>query len=286
MRRFPYPQTSQATAQVTPTSSSASAADSTNSASQPSTAATGGNQDTPTTSSGSIAPKGSTTYINAASPAAQQAQQRMKTAKLHRAANDMIHKKQKEQHKVAVQLAHGLYQKKQELMQKNIVQMRQLVDKLERTDVLDPQRAQLVTTINSLQLIIDNLKHELESDSVNISAKTQPTGPQRKTKEQQQKELLDVELELISKEQQGDDDTYAIKKRYIELQKSLNRPHFPGAGLPRPAATRPQIARFGSTSVDRRPTAIQITGFAVEDSDAVLGHFKVNLFLCELHNFL
>lgn len=277
MRRFPYPQTSQA--QVTPTTSS-SAADSTNSASQPSTASAGGVQDTPTTSSGSIAPKGSTTYINAASPAAQQAQARLKTAKLTRAANDMIHKKQKEQHKVAVQLAHGLYQKKQELVQKNMVQMKQLLDKLDRTDALDPARAQLVTTIKALQSIIDKLKTELEADSIHIVAKTHPNmPPQRKTKEQQQKELLDVELELISKEQHGDDDTYAIKKRYIELQKSLNRPHF--AGAPRPAVVRQQVARYGSTSVDRRPTSIQITGFSFDESDAVLGHFKVSLFFTQ-----
>lgn len=64
----------------------------------------------------------------------------------------------------------------------------------------------------------------------------------------------------------------------MELQKSLNRPHFPGAGGPRPPVVRPTIARYGSaTSVDRRPTSIQITGFAAEDSDAVLGHFKVSL---------
>jgi RNA-binding protein 26 len=228
-----------------PTGSSTNAADSTNSAGGPQVPSTaGGPQETPTTSSGAIAPKGSTTYINAASPAAQQAQQRLKTAKLTRAANDMIHKKQKEQHKVAVQLAQGLYHKKQELLQKNIVQMKQLVEKVERTDQLDPARPSLMSTIKGLQNIIDNLKVQLDADSVQIVAKTQPAGPQRKTKEQQQKELLDVELELISKEQHGDDDTYAIKKRYIELQKSLNRgPHFPGAGA-RPPAARPPVARF------------------------------------------
>lgn len=280
VRRFPYqqsnPQASQATSQVTPTSSSVG--DSTNTASAPQASTTAAsNQDPATSNIGSIAPKGSTTYINAASPAAQQAQQRLKTVKANKATNDMIHKKQKEQHKNAVEVSHVIYQKKQELLQKYIVQLKPAVDKLERTDPLDPARPQLLTFIKDLQITIDKLRQELKSDSVQIVAKTQPTTPQRKTKEQQQKELLDVELELISKEQHGDDDTYAIKKRYIELQKSLNRPHFPGVGGQRPAATRPTVARYGSTlSVDRRPTSIQITGFAAEDSDAVLGHFKVS----------
>ena len=266
VRRFP------STSQATPVGASTSAADSTNANTPQSTS-----QDTPTTSSGAVAPKGSTTYINAASPAAIKAQERLTSQKNVRAANDMIHKKQKEQSKMVVDLAHSLYQKKQELLQKNIAQMKQLVDKLERTDPLDPARSQLMSTTKGLQGIIDNLKQELQTDSANIATRIQPIAPLRKTKEQAQKELLDVELELISKEQQGDDDTYAIKKRYMELQKVLNRPHYPGVGGARPVITRPPVARYGSTSVDRRPTAIQITGFAGEDSDAVLGHFKVRV---------
>ena len=166
-------------------------------------------------------------------------------------------------------------QKKQELVQKNVSQMKQLFEKLEKTDPLDPARGHLMETIKSLQVIIDKMKLELESESAQIVQKMQTTTPpQRKTKEQQQKELLDVELELISKEQHGDNDTYAIQKRYLELQKSLNRPHFAPAG-PRPQIVRPTVARFGSTSVDRRPTTLEISGFSMDESDAVLGHFKV-----------
>lgn len=216
-------------------------------------------------------------FISQATVAAQQ--QRIKTAKLNRATNEMIRKKQKEQQKEVVQLAHGLYQKKQELLQKYLTQMKQLLEKLEKADPLDPQRGQLMDTIKSLQGIIDKLKHELETDSQQIVAKMQTTTPpQRKTKEQAQKELLDVELELISKEQHGDNDTYAIQKRYMELQKTLRTApgavggtqHFPQQG------PRPTVARFGSTSVDRRPTTVKITGFTSDESDSVLGHFKVN----------
>lgn len=237
-------------------------------------------QESATTSTAATTPtvsKPSTTFVSSATIAAQQAaqQQRLKAAKLSRATNEMIRKKQKEQQKEVYQIAHGLLQKKQELMQKNVSQMKQLLEKLEKTDPLDPARGQLMETIKSLQMIIDKMKLELESESAQIVQKMQTTTPpQRKTKEQQQKELLDVELELISKEQQGDNDTYAIQKRYLELQKSLNRPHFAAAG-PRPQIVRPTIARFGSTSVDRRPTTLEISGFSIDESDAVLGHFKV-----------
>lgn len=211
-----------------------------------------------------IAAKGTTTYINSASPAGIQAA-RMKNVKL-------IQKKHKEQQKVVVQLAQGLYHKKQELLTRNIDNMKTLITKLEKTDQLDPTRPQLLATVKVLQAQIDNLKKELDSDSLKIQAKSRPTMPVRKTKEQQRKELLDVELELISKEQQGDIDTYDVKKRYLELQKSLKRPGFP------PATARPVVRpqRYGSsTSVDRRTTAIKIAGFALNESDAILGHFKV-----------
>lgn len=215
-------------------------------------------------------------FVSQASVAAQQ--QRLKAVKLNQATKEMIRKKQKEQQNTAVQLAHGLYQKKQELLQKNLQQMKQLLEKLEKTDQLDPARGHLMETIKGLQSIIDKLKQELETDSQQIVAKMHTSvPPQRKTKEQAQKELLDVELELISKEQHGDSDTYAIQKRYLELQKTLRAAGAQGAPSqhfqPQP---RPTVARFGSTSVDRRPTTIKITGFTLDESDSVLGHFKVN----------
>lgn len=258
VRRFPS--TSQAM------TSSPIASDNTNSAkAQPSTV------DTSSSNIAAIAPKGSTTYINAASPAAQQAQQRLNNAKLTRAANEMIQKKQKEQHKKVIEIAQSLFQKKQELIDTYMVQMRTVTDKLSRTDSLDPSRSELIGTIKYLETTIKDLQADQVAASNKIASKPQPVPLQRKTKEQQQKELLDVELELISKEQHGDDDTYAIKKRYIELQRSLGRPSF--ASPQRPAVTR---SRFGTTSVDRRPTSIQITGFALEDSESLLGHFKVS----------
>jgi RNA-binding protein 26 len=222
----------------------------------------------------------STTYI---SPATATAREQTKASnqlimKQVRATNELIRKKQEEQTKTAVQLAHGLQEKKHELLQKYLKQMRSIVELAEKTES-DAQRHQYMDTIKILQASIDKLRKEI-NEQVNIQSKINPHAKARKTKEQQQKELLDVELDLISKEQHGETDTAAIQKRLQELQKSLARAqsYFPTA--PRPPRPVRVIAPPGSTSVDRRPTTILITGFLLEDSDAVLGHFKVSAIIC------
>lgn len=277
-RKFPFPNANNP--QASGTAAIAATGDSTNS----NQAAAAGTINDQAPQLQSVAPKGSTTYINAASPAAQQSairenaiQLRLKNAKLTRATNEMIRKKQKEQQKEAVQLAHGLHKRKHDLLQEYLKQMRSAFDLVERTDYLDPQRAKQVEIIKELQVIIEKLRSEIHKDQATMQENLHSQSPpQRLTKEETQKALLDVELELISKEQHGDNDTFAIQKRYMELQKSLNRPHFAGPRTAPVARVPVQPARYGSTSFDRRPTSIQITGFVAEDSDAILGHFKVS----------
>jgi RNA-binding protein 26 len=125
---------------------------------------------------------------------------RLKNQRINRAATEIIRKKQEEQVKTAVQLAHGLHKRKHDLLQEYLKQMRSLVELVERTDNTDPQRPPLLETIKELQTTIDKLKKDIESEQAKISAQVQNQPPQRKTKEQQQKELLDVELELITQE--------------------------------------------------------------------------------------
>lgn len=125
---------------------------------------------------------------------------RLKNQKMSRATNELIRKKQEEQQKTAVQLAHGLHKRKHDLLQEYLKQMRSLVDLVERTDNTDPQRAILLTTINELQSSIEKLRKEIQAEQTQITAQMQNQPPARKTKEQQQKELLDIELELITQE--------------------------------------------------------------------------------------
>lgn len=194
-------------------------------------------------------------------------------------APEAIRRKKEDQVKAAVQLAHGLHKRKHELLQGYLKQMRSCVEFVERLDNTDPQRTQLLNTIKTLQVNIDTLNKEIASDQAQITAQIQPTTqpataqhPFRKSKELQKKELLDIELELIAQQQEGNDTT-AIQKRIEELQRSLGAPSKPTFAATRNARVRP--APPGSTSVDRRPTTILIAGFSSDECDAVLGHFKV-----------
>lgn len=193
-----------------------------------------------------------------------------------RAKNELIRKKQEEQHKNAVQLQHGLHKRKHDLLQEHLKQMRSLLDRVEKVEHSDPRRSNFLSTIKGLQSSIDKLRNEIAIDQAQISARMQNPVPVKKSKEQQQKELLDVELELITQQQEGNDTT-AIQKRLSDLQRSFGGgargAYFPTRNV------RVKPAPPGSTSVDRRPTTIQIVGFTMEESDSLLGHFKVGLII-------
>ncbi|XP_017859049.1 PREDICTED: RNA-binding protein 27 [Drosophila arizonae] len=198
-----------------------------------------------------------------------------------------IRKKQEEQQKAMHQLANGLRKRKQELLQSYVKQMKTALELVERMDQQDAQRAPTLETIKVLQATIDKLRKDVHADQDQLQAQIQQqqqqqqqTLPVKKTKEQQKKELLDMELELIAQQQEGNDTT-AIQKRLEELQRTLSAStgggslsggggaKLPGGGA-RKRATYPE----GPTRVDRRPKAIVVTGFAAEEADFVLGHFK------------
>ncbi|XP_037709544.1 zinc finger protein swm isoform X1 [Drosophila subpulchrella] len=201
-----------------------------------------------------------------------------------------IRKKQEEQQKAVHQLANGLRKRKQELLQSYMKQMKTALELVERMDQQDAQRAPTLQTIKVLQMTIDKLGKEIQAEQDQLQAQIhqqqqQQQPPVKKTKEQQKKELLDMELELIAQQQEGNDTT-AIQKRLEELQRNLGvgggpgannkSPHFaaasgaPGGGAGRKRPNLPE----GPTRVDRRPKAIVVTGFAAEEADFVLGHFK------------
>ncbi|KAH8412288.1 hypothetical protein KR009_001020 [Drosophila setifemur] len=202
-----------------------------------------------------------------------------------------LRKKQEEQQKAVHQLANGLRKRKQELLQSYVKQMKTALELVERLDPQDSQRAPTLETIKVLQLTIDKLRKDVHADQDQLQAQIQQQQqqqqpPVKKSKEQQKKELLDMELELFAQQQEGNDTT-AIQKRLEELQRNLGAgpgqvanngkaPHFasaPGAPGGAGARKRPNLPE-GPTRVDRRPKAIVVTGFAAEEADFVLGHFK------------
>lgn len=221
----------------------------------------------------------STGAPSAAEAAQAAANLRARNNRVNRAATEIIRKKQEDKVKAAVQLAHGLHKRKHELLQEYLKQMRSALELVERVDNTDGQRNKLLATIKTLETSIESLKKEIAAEQAKMTQMQPQVAVVRKTREQQKKELLDIELELIAQQQEGNDTT-AIQRRIEELQRSLGvviaKPagHF---GVARNPRVRP--APPGSTSVDRRPTTLQVTGFAVDDSDALLGHFKVTLIL-------
>uniref|UniRef100_T1GDM6 C3H1-type domain-containing protein n=1 Tax=Megaselia scalaris TaxID=36166 RepID=T1GDM6_MEGSC len=175
------------------------------------------------------------------------------------------------------QMAHGLTKRKQELMHAYMQQIKSAVEFVEKTENME-QRAETLSTIKSLQEKIDKIRKEIEADQAQVSATIQSSQggqPIKKSKEQAKKELLDVELELIALQQEGGDTT-VLQKRYDELSKYCNGGKTNFAGVTtgsRPIRpTRPILPV--STSVDRRPKALVISGFDKEDCDAILGHFR------------
>lgn len=201
-------------------------------------------------------------------------------------------KKQEEQQKAVHQLANGLRKRKQELLQSYLKQLKTAVEHLERMEPNDPQRVPTLETIKVLQANIDTLRKEIQVDQDQLQAQIQQQQQQqqpqqpviKKTKEQQKKELLDMELELIAQQQEGND-TGALQKRLEELQRNLSATSGSGgvnlsggsggAKLPGGGARKRATFPEGSTRVDRRTKAIVVTGFAPEEADFVLGHFKV-----------
>ncbi|EDW03198.1 zinc finger protein swm [Drosophila grimshawi] len=198
-----------------------------------------------------------------------------------------IRKKQEEQQKAMHQLANGLRKRKQELLQSYVKQMKTALELVERMDQQDVQRAPTLETIKVLQATIDRLRKDVHADQDQLQAQIQQqqqqqqqqqTLPVKKTKEQQKRELLDMELELFAQQQEGNDTT-AIQKRLEELQRTLSATIgggniSGGAKLPGGGARKRSTYPEGSTRVDRRPKAIVVTGFAAEEADFVLGHFK------------
>lgn len=224
----------------------------------------------------------SATVAAATSPAALAANRiRNNRMNNHRAATEAIRKKKEDQVK-AVEMAHGLHKRKHELVQGYLKQMHACVEMAGKLDASDPQRAMLLQTIKTLQNNIDNLNKEIAADQAKITAQVQATAPvvapaphpYRKSKELQKKELLDIELELISQQQDGSDNA-DIHKRLEELQRNYGTA--PKPAFPAPVrGVRVRPAPPGSTSFDRRPTTLLVAGFNAEDCDALIGHFKVN----------
>lgn len=90
-----------------------------------------------------------------------------------------------------------------------------------------PQRDVIKETIKKTQEAIEDIKKDIEAAT--MLAKT---TPQKKTKEEAQRELLDTELDLITKQQEGAD-TSEIQKKLLELRAKVASTRGRGRGARR-----------------------------------------------------
>ncbi|XP_050499905.1 RNA-binding protein 26 isoform X2 [Diabrotica virgifera virgifera] len=210
-----------------------------------------------------------------------------------------VKKNQDVQRKQVLKIQSDLRKKKQDLLEKQLSQQKVLIEKLEKLPA-GPQRDIVKETIKKTQEAIEEIKKDLEAAA--LSAKTTPP---KKTKEETQKELLDTELDLITKQQEGAD-TSEIQKKILELRarvasskptrgRGIARRYTPGRHLlsknnlkPRPVRSinriaapvttvvvpSPTAATFQKHTVDHRPTRLLVSGYEADEQESVLNHFQ------------
>lgn len=196
------------------------------------------------------------------------------------AAKETLKKKQEEKRKEALKLTADLRKRKQELLDKHLIELRALIDKAEKNP---EQKDSIMPTIKAMQQSVDNLRKDLGANGQISSGKSQT-----KSREQTQKEILDAELDLMTAQQEGQDAG--------ELQKKLNELRAQAAVLglnANPGVNRGTRANkvtrgahilyrgrgrgsFAHVSVDHRPTSLLVSGYESEEKTEVLTHFQVS----------
>lgn len=197
------------------------------------------------------------------------------------AAKETLKKKQEEKRKEAIKLTADLRKRKQELLDKHLVEIRVLIDKAEKNP---EQKDAIMATIKTMQQSIDNLRKDLAANGQICGNKSQI-----KSKEQTQKEILDAELDLMTAQQEGQD-AGELQKRLNELRAqaaALGLHASPGVGR---GARSSRIIRgthavsyrgrgrgsYAHVSVDHRPTSLLVSGYETEEKSDVLAHFQVS----------
>jgi len=206
------------------------------------------------------------------------------------AAKETLKKKQEEKRKEAIKLTADLRKRKQELLDKHLIELRALIDKAEKNP---EQKESIMPTIKTMQQSVDNLRKDLAANGQIGSNKSQV-----KSREQAQKEILDAELDLMTAQQEGQD-AGELQKKLNELRAqaavlNLNTTPGTGRGIRTSRVTRGSHAlsyrgrgrgSFAHVSVDHRPTSLLVSGYETEEKAEVLAHFQVR-FSMHSYNFL
>ncbi|KRT84819.1 RNA binding protein [Oryctes borbonicus] len=191
------------------------------------------------------------------------------------------HKKNQEE---ALKVSQNLRKRQQELLEKQLAQQKLLIGKMEKTPA-GPQRDYLLQTIKKSQEAIETIR------KVMVAQPATPLKSQsaKKSKEEAQKEMLDAELDLITKQQEGAD-TSEIQKKILELKARTQAPRGRGRGRRFPLGrhlltknnlvnpglrTSMKVNRFQKHAIDHRPTRLLVSGYESDEQESVLSHFSV-----------
>ncbi|XP_046384373.1 RNA-binding protein 26 [Ischnura elegans] len=146
------------------------------------------------------------------------------------AAKEAWKKKQEETRKEAIKLTADLRKRKQELVEKQLAQQKILIEKLEKGNIaansgnasaaglLRPgEREAILKTVKSLQESIEAIRKDLAASGPPANTNNATSVQNRKTKEEAQKEILDAELDLYTRQQEGGD-TSDLQRKVAELK--------------------------------------------------------------------
>ncbi|KAH3841862.1 hypothetical protein DPMN_115343 [Dreissena polymorpha] len=179
---------------------------------------------------------------------------------------------------------------KQDLLEKQIEQQKKLITALEKKDLTDANKKTIMETLKTLTNSIDKLRVELGGTLALV-----------KSPEQAKREILDVELELMTKSSSGED-TAQLKRKLEELTQVANSMGLIGRGRGRGAVARGRATKWVASGVssvpsvglpgrgrgrglfgrgavavrtlDRRPKVLEVTGWETEEKQELTTHLN------------
>lgn len=140
------------------------------------------------------------------------------------AVKEKLKKNQEENRKEALKLTQNLRKRKQELLEKQVAHQKLLIEKLEKTPA-GAQRDLLKQTIKKSQEAIEAIRKDIQAQALTAAKAIN----MKRSKEDTQKEMLDTELDIITKQQEGADTT-ELQKKLSELRAKVGMTRGRGRG--------------------------------------------------------
>jgi len=203
-------------------------------------------------------------------------------------------RKNEEKRKEAVKQHEELRNSKQMLLDGLIEEQKTLIVKIEKgKGVMKPEdRKAVMSLIKEISNKIDKTKEEIKTALTISSVRT-------KSKQEVQKELLDAEMELFNCQQDNSDHTAEIQQKVNLLRleaaktgllptsrggsrgRGRGRGGYRGGFAPRAswrgrggARGRGFTLSPGSSTLDRRPSRILVSGYELDEKDELIVHFQ------------